>query len=91
MPQGERLGAGRSGDVRREGGGGGGRDVPGGLAEDGRQRRVCRAEAAEEFSEECRPVGTVKQLGGCRGGWRSATCSACGTPAVTGGRGAGLR
>ena len=67
VPQGEWLGAGRSGDVRGEGGGGS-RDVAGGLAEDGRQRRVCRVEGGEELSEEFRPVGTVQQRGGAVGG-----------------------
>ena len=64
VPQGQRLGAGQSGDVRREGGGGvAGRDVAGGLAENGCLRHVCRAKGGEEFCEERRPVGTVQQWG----------------------------
>ena len=48
---------------------GGGRDVAWGLAEDGRKRRVCRAEGGEELREERRPVGALQQRGGAvRGG-----------------------
>ena len=41
-------------------GGGGGSDMGGGLAEEGRQRRVSRAEGGEELCEERRPAGTVQ-------------------------------
>ena len=72
VPQGETLGAGRSGDVRREGGAGG-TNVAGGLAEDARQRSVCRAEGGEEFSEERSPVGQLSSGGvpgsGAAGRW----------------------
>ena len=64
------LGAGRRGDVQREGGGRGG-GVGGGTAEERRQRRVCRAEGREELAEEFLPAGAVQQRGAP---WRVEEC-----------------
>ena len=67
VPQCEGPGAGRGGDVRREGGGWC-CDLGGGLAEEGRRQRVRRAEGWEELPEEPFPAGSVHQRGAAAGG-----------------------